>query len=194
MTRPQTIAVAALRIWLVAVLGWVGTAPALAADPQENRTPVAEAKAAILLNLPKYVNWPDSRFEATNSPVVIAVFANDEVADEFAKLSRNRTVNGRPLLLKRAMSIEDCSAECHVLFVGDVDKKQTASALARAATRQVLTVGEQAEFLERGGMINLAVRERKVRLQVNLAAARHEGLQISARLLAVADVKKADAD
>lgn len=51
----------------------------------------------------------------------------------------------------------------------------------------VLVVGEGEGFVGSGGMIGLVKREGKVRIQVGLEAARRAGLQISSRLLSVAE-------
>jgi hypothetical protein len=184
-TTPWLAALLTLFVYLAA------PTPAHSAEAKEPKVSVPEMKAAILLNLPKYVNW-SAHHPDTNAPLVVVILGNDEVADEFSKLIQGRPPAARAIILKRARSAEDCGADCQLVFIGDADKRQTQAALAKLAHRPVLTIGESSEFLDRGGMINLAVKERKIRLQVNLAAARRENLQISARLLAIADVVKAD--
>jgi hypothetical protein len=54
----------------------------------------------------------------------------------------------------------------------------------------VLTVGETELFTARGGAINFVMKDGKVRLEINLAAAQQANLQISSKLLSVADVVK----
>jgi len=52
----------------------------------------------------------------------------------------------------------------------------------------VLTVGESDGFLSEEGIINLTKKANKVRLEINLKAAQKARLQLSSRLLTVADV------
>ena len=52
----------------------------------------------------------------------------------------------------------------------------------------VLTVGESDSFISLGGMINLAMKDNKIRPEVNLAAAERAHLQISSKLLRIAQV------
>jgi len=52
----------------------------------------------------------------------------------------------------------------------------------------VLTVRESDNFISSGGMINMTIRDKRVRLQVNLRAAEAVGLKISSKLLQVAEV------
>jgi hypothetical protein len=58
--------------------------------------------------------------------------------------------------------------------------------VAKLKDAAVLTVGESDDFLENGGMINLERRDRKVALEVNLAATGNARLKISSKLLSVA--------
>ena len=50
----------------------------------------------------------------------------------------------------------------------------------------MLTVGEGEEFLRNGGMIAFVIEERRVRFNIDQAAAERAGLTLSARLLNVA--------
>jgi hypothetical protein len=51
----------------------------------------------------------------------------------------------------------------------------------------VLTIGEIDQFLEQGGVINFVKKEGRIRLEISLDAARLANLQISSKLLNVAD-------
>ena len=62
--------------------------------------------------------------------------------------------------------------------------------MGKIKTRPVLTVGETDQFMEQGGVINFVKKEGKVRLEINLDAARQAKLEISSKLLNVADVVK----
>jgi hypothetical protein len=66
--------------------------------------------------------------------------------------------------------------------------------LNKARSLPVLTVGEDAEFAQSGGIINFVLKNGNVRLEIDLAAARKAGLTIHSRLLTVADVVKGKAD
>jgi len=50
----------------------------------------------------------------------------------------------------------------------------------------VLTVGETVDFLEVGGIINFIVEEKKIRFEINVAAARKAGLKVRSKLLRLA--------
>ena len=52
----------------------------------------------------------------------------------------------------------------------------------------VLTVGESSQFTRNGGIINFMKKENTVRFEVDLNAAQLARLQISSKLLKVADI------
>jgi len=153
----------------------------------------SQVKAAFLVNFPKYVDWPAVAFAETNSPLVIAVLGETPVTDELQKLIAGRTVNGRKIVLRRLDAGEEV-AGCHILFVSALEQSRASSLLARLKDSGVLTVGESDDFLEHGGIVNLARRERKIALEVNLTAATTARIKISSRLLSVASVVKGKAN
>ena len=170
------------------VAGWLAGTPVTLAQ-----TPPSEfqVKAAFLVNFPKYVDWPPAAFAATNSPVVIAVLGETKVAEELQKVVAGRRVNGRKIVLKR-LAAGAVTADCHILFVAAAEQQRSPDLVAQLNCC-VLTVGESDGFLEHGGIINLARRDRKVALEVSLTAASKAGIEISSKLLAVANVVKGKA-
>jgi hypothetical protein len=178
----------ALALGAVAV-GLATASPALAA---EDDMPLDyQVKAAFLVNFPKYVDWPAGAFADTNSPITVGIFGDDNVANEFATMIEGgRTVSGRPVVLKRIQKEEQIGTDCQILFIAASERQRVPAILDKVKNAGVLTVSENEEFLNQGGVINLVHRDRKIRLQVNLTAAAQAHLKISSRLLVVADVKK----
>lgn len=150
--------------------------------------PEHRVKAAFLLKFPKYVDWPAEAFAETNSPIVIATVGETGLGEELRELVRNKTINGRPLVFK--VLAENSAADCHILFIPDSARRRVPAILQNLKGATVLTVGESDDFLAKGGTINLARRDHKIRLQVNLVAAKQARVKISSRLLSVADVVK----
>ncbi len=167
------------------VLG-TGTASAAEGAPLD-----FQVKAAFLVNFPKYVDWPSSVFDQTNSPVTVAIFGDDNVAGEFdSMIGGGRIVGGHPVVLKRITKEDQIGPDCQILFVASSERQRIPAILERIKGTGILTVGENDDFLDRGGIINLVHRDRKIRLQVNLTAAAQAHLKISSRLLVAADEVK----
>jgi hypothetical protein len=148
----------------------------------------AQLKAAFLLNFPKYVEWPPNTFPETKSPIIIGVFGDDAVADEFATMSAGKIVEGRPIKLLRVTAPDQCRG-CHVLFISSTQNRKLPEILSAIRGANVLTVGDSEEFFNQGGMINLVRHERRIQLEVNLDATGRTELKISSKLLALATVK-----
>jgi hypothetical protein len=175
------------RMWLAACGGWLALLPAAAQELAPSETQV---EAAFLLNFPKYVNWPPESFPMSNSPIVIAVLGRNDMGECLRAMLEGKVVNGRPLVLKNARTEEEALGGCQILFVGAAEWRRMPDLLEKLKGTSVLTVGESDDFLEKGGVINLARRDRKFRLQVNLAAANPAHLKLSSKLLSVAEVVK----
>ena len=148
-----------------------------------------QVKAAFLINFPKYVEWPDNAFADKNSPVVIGMLGETRVTGELQKIITGRTVNGHGFVLKQLNSIEEVIG-CHIVFIAADQQQHAPDFLAKLKNTSVLTVGESDDFLDNGGIVNLARRDHKIALEVNLAAAANARIKISSKLLSVASVVK----
>jgi hypothetical protein len=179
--------VGVVHLSLVAGISTAGAEEELPADFQ--------VKAAFLVNFPKYVDWPANAFAETNSPLTIAIWGDDNVANEVQNMiGGGRIISGHPVMLKRIAKEEEISRDCHILFIGAAGRQHLPAILEKIRGEKILTVGESDDFLEKNGIINLARQGRKIRLQVNLAAAGNAQLKISSRLLVAADVVKGKPD
>jgi hypothetical protein len=173
---------------LVLALSLLATAPTAFA---EDKAPLDyQVKAAFLVNFPKYVEWPAATLAETNSPITVAILGDDNVANEFANMISGRTAESRPIVLKQIPSDGLIQTNCQILFIARSARQRAPEILEKLKGTGILTVGESDDFLDKGGVINMTQRDRKIRLQVNLSAARQAQLKISSRLLMVADVVK----
>jgi hypothetical protein len=166
----------------------IGTSVTFAADD----APLDfQVKAAFLVNFPKYVDWPSAVVAETNSPITVAIFGDDNVAGEFENMIQGgRTISGRPVRLKRITKEEQIGADCQIVFIASSERQRVPAILEKVKGTGILTVGENEDFLQQGGIVNLVHRDRKIRLQINLDAAREAHLKISTRLLVAADMVK----
>jgi len=144
-------------------------------------------KAAFVYKFLGYVEWPAASAARPDAPIVVGVIGADDIAAELGDVVKGRTVNGRPVEVRRLRAGE-APTGLSVLFIGASERSRTA-ALARAAhMRGILTITESDEGLEQGGIINLTVDEGRVRFDVALDSAERAGIKLSSRLLAVARV------
>jgi len=146
-----------------------------------------QVKALFLFNFAKYVEWPPAAFSTSNAPITIGVLGEDNIQHDLLKIVEGKCVNGHPILIKLVTSGADF-AGCQILFISASENAQLDDILGKTASFPILTVGEHEQFWQKGGIINFTLKEKKVRLEVNLNAARKANVQISSKLLGVADV------
>jgi hypothetical protein len=154
-------------------------------------TPMKEyqVKALFLFNFAKYVDWPQVCFEHTNTPIIIAVLGESNFGDELNKAVAGKRVGGREVVV-RQMEKDSDLGKCHILFISSSERKRLGEILNRINSMPILTVGETEQFTQQGGIINFIKKEGKVRLEIDCDAARRTKLQLSSKLLSVADVVK----
>jgi len=145
-----------------------------------------EVKAAFLYNFVNFVSWPAGTFSEPSDPVRVCVVGDDPFGPML-----DRTMQGgvaavtHPIIIERARD-NDAAARCLVIFVPQSMARRAEQIVRSAGSRPVLFVGESADFLQQGGMINFVVDGGRVRFDVNVAAASAQGLTLSSRLLRVA--------
>jgi hypothetical protein len=169
---------------LLVLVGFLmGAASGLGGEPVYTEYQV---KALFLVNFSKYVSWPAGAFGDSATPITIGVLGENKFGEHLPRAMEGKTAGGRALTIRLVEKDEDL-AGCQILFIGASEKKRVAEILARIKALPVLTVGETENFLPHGGIIHFAKKEGRVRLGIDLDAARRAGLQISSKLLAVAD-------
>jgi hypothetical protein len=176
--RRLLLAIALASLWF----GSVGIA-------QPSTPSESQVKAAFVINFAKYVEWPASAFDRTDSPIIIAVLGKSNVAAALQQMIPGRIIDGRNLVMEQLASGAK-PGRCHILFVPASEPQLSPGLVADLRNAGVLTVGESGDFLDSGGMINLALRDQRIALEVNLPAADQAGIKLSSKLLSVARVEK----
>jgi hypothetical protein len=167
--------------WALAVLA-AACGPLARSAPEVSEV---ELKAAFLFHFTQFVSWSGKDFPSPGAPFVIGIFGADPIDAALRPMVRGERVDGHPLEV-RYVTRPDEAAGCNMLYVPDGSEEAFRS--ARTGTEPVLTVGESDRFLATGGMIEFFSDHRHVRLRINLEAARASSLQISSKLLRVAQV------
>lgn len=159
------------------------------ATGRPDRAPEREVKAALVYNFTRFVDWPADAVPGQDDPVVIAVLGSDAFVSALELTVRDQLSRGRPIEVRPATDLDDARG-AQVLFVAAGGGPQPGpAALDKLHAEHVLTIGETAGFLDRGGIIRLAVEGQRVRIHVDLDAADRAGLRLSAQLLKLAEVR-----
>lgn len=148
-----------------------------------------EIKAAMLVNLTKFVEWPAAKLGDAGSPFVIGVLGHDPFGHDLDKQLAGKSVAGHPVVIQR-LTAGGKPETCHILFVTRAERRKFEELGTVLSRSSVLTVGDGDRFASSGSVFGLVLRGDRVQLEVNLSAAQRNGLVISSRLLKLATVIK----
>jgi hypothetical protein len=146
-----------------------------------------EIKAVFLYNFAQFVEWPPEAFPDKSAPLVIGILGADPFGAYMDDVVRGETVNGRPFVIRRLARAEEVDG-CHILFISNSESGHLDEILDSLKGKSVLTVGEMDGFSKFGGMIRFVTENNKVRLRINVTAAKTAGLKISSKLLRPAQI------
>lgn len=167
-------------LWLVSGITRLQAAPP--PGPSEY-----EIKAAFVFNFAKFVDWPETSFATSAAPFLIGVSSQDSVFSTFEKTLQGKVVRGHPILVLNLKTKEQVG-KCHIVFLSEVEGRQTNQWLESLARTPALTVGESNGFASRGGIINFFLLDNQVRFEINRRAAEKAGLKVSSQLLSLARI------
>jgi hypothetical protein len=123
-------------------------------------------KAAMLVKFIPYIEWPVS-----NTSDNFCIVGGNPFGDAVAVLKASKM----NVVARSASALSDCKV---AFFVGGLSPA--------TVPEGVLTVGEDDEFADKGGMIGFKLVDNKVRFEINRSAANAAGFKVDARLLELA--------
>jgi hypothetical protein len=170
-----------LCLWLVLAVLTTGPARALA-SPSEY-----QVKAVFLFNFAQFVDWPAEAYPRPDAPFVIGILGEDPFGSQLDDVVRGETVNKRPLVVERYRSVAEIR-NCNILFIGGNEGGHLDEILMVLKGRSILTVGDADSVAQRGVMIQLVNENNRIRLRINVAAAKAGNLTISSKLLRPAEI------
>jgi hypothetical protein len=170
--------------WIVAlcVLLSVGLPVGAAVAPAEYRV-----KAVFLFNFAQFVEWPAGAFADPGQPFVIGVLGKDPFGPELDAVVRGETIAQRALVVERYHDVGELH-NCHILYIARSEIEHLPQILEALAGRSVLTVSDADGDDQAGVMIRLVNRSNRVRLQIDVGAAKAGHLTISSKLLRPAEI------
>jgi hypothetical protein len=148
-----------------------------------------DVKAAYLYKFTKFVEWPSAAFADAEAPFVIGIVGRDPFEGGLDRLIAGNTTGSRRFQVRHLNSTESSALrECQMIFVSSSEQRRLGGILSALQGRPVLVVGESEGFASAGGMLGFALRENRVGIEVNSAAARQARLKISSQLLNIARI------
>ena len=144
-----------------------------------------QVKAAYLVRMAEYVEWPSSAFAGPGEPIRIAVVGSDPLAEVLATMLAGRKANDRGFVVEPSAGGEEVE-HAHILFVGRQEPGSVKKLLGGLKSRPVLTITEIPGGLDSGSVVNFVPFDNRIGFEISLGTAERNGLKLSSRLLAVA--------
>ncbi len=165
------------RLPLAASLLICGALSAPVLTPQ--MTQEEDLKAALLLSFVRFTEWPSA---SADTPITIGVWNQSSLQSALEKLVANKTVNGRPILIRGLKNSVDLKL-CQMAYFGSLSGKKLQEVLLATANSGLLTVGEDERFLQSGGTIHLFEDDGRMSFEVQMSTLSQIKLNISSKLL-----------
>ncbi len=154
-----------------------------------NAQPIDEyqVKAAFLYNFARYIDWPAVTFRSDKDPVRICVLGRDPFGSGLPETVKGRTLGSKSFAVSNVADASQITG-CQILFISSSEQKRIPAILSAVPSVGVLTVGESDGFATHGGIVNFILEDGRVRFQINRQAAERAHLQISSKLLNLAQI------
>ena len=143
-------------------------------------------KAVFLFNFTQFVEWPEDAFSHYNDPLVIGILGKNPFGNYINEAVAGEKMGNHPLTIVRYNNVDEIT-NCQMLFINLNDANLT-DILSSLNNRSILTVSDSPNFIQSGGMIEFVTMNNKIKLQINPGKAKAAGLNISSKLLSVADI------
>lgn len=144
-----------------------------------------DLKAVFLSKVTKFVEWPVDAVEPAGRPRFVVTILGDDPFGSALDAAFSEIAPGVRIEVRRVREIAR-ALDADLLFVSASEKARLCEILDSVAGRPILTVSDFPEFVERGGMLALEIRDSKIGLAVNRDASKKAGLRISTKLLSLA--------
>ena len=163
--------------WLVFALLLAG---AITGQIHAKSSSQAGVTTAFLYNFFKYIEWPKAIPES--GAYHLCTTNDDQLGDSLLAL-KDKTVNNKPLVVRRNVYGEDLKA-CQMVFIRATE--DIAKTIHDLKGLPIVTVSAELGFIDEGGMIGLIEGVNHLRFEINLDVANANGVHISAQLLGLA--------
>jgi hypothetical protein len=158
---------------------WLTLSPLAHAQPQ---APETELKAAILVNMLLFVDWPSQASQPTDR-LTLCYFDPSPIAAVLDQLN-GKLLKGKPLRVQPVTSTS--VSGCHALYLSPRDLTKLVDVVPNLRSNGVLLIGDSPGYLQRGVMLNLDVDDGRIVFDIDLHSAHQAGLMLSSKMLRLA--------
>jgi len=142
-------------------------------------------KAAFLFHFAQLIEWPPESLGDSTRPIVFCTERPDPFRGDLEAAVAGKRINLRAVRVEHVKNSGEARG-CQLLFIGKSGLKDTPGILADLGTSPVVTVGEDPNFIQSGGIIGFNLEDNRIRFEINLTVAQRLRIKISSHLLGLA--------
>ncbi len=173
---------------LLGVVVWLFLLPATIQRADGAKFTEDQIKAVYLFNFAEFIRWPYSAFSEHPEAFHFCVLnQKSSIIRILKKVIDGKTAGGRKLVFRRINSKGDLNG-CQLLYFQADEQSKIAKLLPKMKGRNLLTVGDNEDFVKNGGMIGIARQSKNLHLFINVQLLKQANLKASAKLLRLASV------
>lgn len=142
----------------------------------------AELKAAIIANMLIFVEWPAP--VASAAGLLRVCYLEESPVSTALSMLDGKNIKGKTLKVVHADA--DVASGCHALYFPPGNSAKLRRLLPKLNSDQIFLVGDSAEYIEQGIMLNLELSDGRIVFDIDLRFANKAGLVISSKALRLA--------
>jgi hypothetical protein len=147
----------------------------------------AEIKSAFVLNFARFSEF--SALDSEQKSIEVCLFSNERVFEQFA-IIEDKEVHGRRISLTLLADDTTAISQCQIIyFSSSSSQRLVPSLLATLLKSHLLTIGDQEDFIDNGGMIRFFLEDGKVRFEISPENVAKSQVQLSSKLLSIAKIR-----
>lgn len=159
-------------LWLSAAIGRV----------HAEALPEYTVKAAYLYNFALLTEWPPKE---SSGAINMCLYRNHDFGATIEKL-RTKNVDNRAIQVIYITEPEE-ARQCHMLVIGTLERYPMRQLMDAIADLPILTITDNVQLAESDMMIRILTENQHMIFQVNLGLAKRANINLSSRLLRVAN-------
>ena len=159
----------------------------------DNITEEQKIKAALLLKLTHFIDWPETSNSNNSSSdyFKICILGRDDFGSALNLLS-GRKVNESSIEIARFNNSQSVINNCQLVFISVSKAPFIKTIINKFNNSPLLTISDSKHFAEKGGMIQLVTKNKHIGFKVNLKKVKASGLKISSTLLQLSTIVDTD--
>ena len=137
-------------------------------------------QATLIFYFSKYIQWPEN---TSKGDFVVGVYGDPEVMEDVKAVLSVREIENRKIVVKRFNSVSQISKECRVVYIAPNKSSSFYRIEDHLKGSNTLLVTEKDGLGTRGSHLNLIIRNKIMKFELNKSSIAESGLKVSSALI-----------